>query len=103
MLGWWLNAGTRVAITLPVICVTTAIATRTLAEAVAFWGGLVIAWGVVLFVIGPGNIWPIVFAFICGLTAMSVVAGYGLRWVIEQGLTLTKIKKGSPKAPLEGR
>jgi uncharacterized membrane protein len=81
-LGWWLDAGSRVAITLAVVCATTAILAHTLAEAVALWVGLSVAWTVILFAIGPGTIFPIVIAFLCGLTAMSVAAGHGLRWVV---------------------
>jgi hypothetical protein len=89
--GWWLDApGSSVALILAVVCVTTAIAAHTLAEAVALWAGLSVGWTVILFVIGPGNIFPIVLAFVAGLTAMSVVVGRGLRWVVTQGWRISR-------------
>lgn len=83
--GWWLNSGRGVAITSTVL-VLMAVATSFLvrsgpmtrdrvAAAAALWIGANIGIAVVLFTVGPGNLFPIVLAIGAGISAAAVGAG----------------------------
>jgi hypothetical protein len=82
--GWWLNTGRGVALTslvLALLAAAIAVAapwppsTRSFHGPVAVWAGANIGLAIVLFRVGPGNIFPIVLAFGAGISALAVGAG----------------------------
>jgi hypothetical protein len=82
--GWWLNTGRGVALTslvLALLAAATAVAapsppsTRRFQGPAAVWAGANIGLAIVLFRVGPGNIFPIVLAFGAGISALAVGAG----------------------------
>ena len=91
--GWWLNTGQGVALTslvLALLAVAIAVpaagprSTRNFQRPVALWAGANLGLAVVLFRVGPGNIFPIVLAFGAGISALAVGAGslIGLLWLV---------------------
>jgi hypothetical protein len=80
--AWFLNAGGAVALTLGILALTTAVTTasaRTARDAaiqsLTIACGAAAAMAVTLFVLGPGNIFPIVLAAGTGLFVLSCVGG----------------------------
>jgi hypothetical protein len=74
--GWWLNTGHGAALTslvLALLAIAIAVpaagprSTGSLQRPVALWAGANIGLAVVLFRVGPGNIFPIVLAFGAGI------------------------------------
>lgn len=79
--GWFLNSGRNVLIMAIALAVGAAVlsATTTAAGAtpVSYGIGASVAMIVVLFAIGPGNIFPIVHVFGGAVIAWAVACGYG--------------------------
>lgn len=78
--GWWLNSGTGVLRTVLVLLALGLFAAlwrsgRPWVRACALWAGAISGMAVVLFWIGPGNIWPIVLAVAAGVSAAAVFGG----------------------------
>jgi hypothetical protein len=82
--GWWLNSGQGVAITSMALTlmgiavgVTAArpLSSRALLRSAWLWAGANIGLAVVLFVVGPGNLFPIALVFGAGISAIVVAAG----------------------------
>ena len=82
--GWWLNTGRGVALTSLVLALLAAaiavaapwpLSTRSFQGPVAVWTGANIGLAMVLFRVGPGNIFPIVLTFGAGISALAVGAG----------------------------
>ncbi len=74
---WWLDSRTGVMTMAISLLVGAAVAAPTLEKALALWLGVMSGSVVVLFSIGPGNIWPIVLVFAAAITSASVLAGVG--------------------------
>lgn len=79
--GWWLDDGTRVRNLLIVLAIAALIvgfagdSKRTVRREIALWLGFVVGMTVVLFVVGPGNIFPIVIATGASMAALTVLIG----------------------------
>jgi hypothetical protein len=78
--GWWLNSGDtvlRVMLALLGCGVLVGLSRvgKKWVRASCLWLGVMSASTVVLFRIGPGNIWPIVLATAAGLSAAAVFGG----------------------------
>ena len=78
--GWWLNSGTGVLRTVLVLLALGVFAAlwrsgRPWVRACALWAGAISGSTVLLFIIGPGTIWPIVLAFAAAITAAAVFGG----------------------------
>jgi uncharacterized membrane protein YdfJ with MMPL/SSD domain len=82
--GWWLNTGQGVAVASLVLALLAAaiavqparpLSSASLRRPVALWAGANIGLALVLFRVGPGNIFPIVLAFGAGISALAVGAG----------------------------
>ena len=83
--GWWLDSSRGVAITVVVLAVVAAaIGVRfpawlnrpqTAVPAAALWAGANAGMAIVLFSVGPGNLFPIVLAMGAGISAIAVAAG----------------------------
>ena len=78
--GWWLNSGTGVLRTVLVLLALGVFAAlwrsgRLWVRACALWAGAISGMTVVLFWMGPGNIWPIVLAFAGGISFGAVFGG----------------------------
>ena len=88
---WFLNSGASIVLTLTVLFVVSLIAglcvhvsrrTRLLAG-LGMWGGANIAMIVVLFVLGPGNMWPIVIVMASLLMTPAVALGTALASLVQ--------------------
>lgn len=84
--GWWLNEGQRVAITLAVAAVGAVVAAPTLPTAAAFGFGMAGGMATILFVTGPGTIFPIVIVIGTMMIGTAVVVGFAVGWVLRQGV-----------------
>jgi hypothetical protein len=83
--GWWLNSGQGVAIivlVLSLLAVPVSAAagswpwqSRSVVWPGALWAGANIGLAIVLFRVGPGNIFPIVLVVGAGISAIAVGAG----------------------------
>lgn len=80
--GWWLDAGDRIVEMLIVLGLAAVIVglwrdgkTPAYLRVAGLWVGFVIASSLVLFTIGPGNIFPIVLIGIAVLSFGAVLAG----------------------------
>ncbi len=78
--GWWLNSGRGVAVMATVLFVLGAVVARSfraswLRAATALAAGAVAGSAAILFWTGPGNIWPIVLAFVVCISAGAVFIG----------------------------
>ena len=83
--GWWLDSSRGVAMTVVVLAVmAAAIGVRARAwparlrnavPVAALWAGANAGMAIVLFSVGPGNLFPIVLAIGAGISAIAVAAG----------------------------
>jgi hypothetical protein len=78
--GWWLNSGTGVLRTVLVLLALGVFAAlwrsgSPWVRACALWAGAISGTAVVLFLTGPGTIWPIVLASAAAITAGAVAGG----------------------------
>ena len=87
-MGWWLDAGRRVAVVLITVAAVTLLTANSTRHAIALWAGTMAGMTGVLFWIGPGNLWPIVLVFAAVLTGISVMVGWAVRRALGQ------VKKG---------
>jgi hypothetical protein len=90
--GWWLNSGRGVAITSTVLVLLAAasgflirsgpLSRDRAVAAAALWTGANIGIAVVLFIVGPGTVFPIVLAIGAGISAAAVGAGSAIGAVL---------------------
>lgn len=83
--GWWLDSGRGVAMTVVVLAVLAAavgvrspawpVRPQNAAPSAALWAGANVGMAIVLFSVGPGNLFPIVLAMGAGISAIAVAAG----------------------------
>jgi hypothetical protein len=83
--GWWLDSGRGVAIAGLVFTVLAAVTgarfprwpgrSADVRPIAAMWGGVNVGMAIVLFSVGPGNLFPIVLAVGAALSAAAVAAG----------------------------
>ena len=77
--GWWLNSGHGVAVMMAMLCaLSIALVWFDRMAPVALWVGMINTTVVILFLIGPGSIFPIVMVFAGGLSALAIVPGLSL-------------------------
>ena len=80
--GWWLDSGRGVALMLAMLCaLSIALVWFDRLAPVALWVGMINATTVILFVNGPGTIFPIVLAFAAALSALAIVPGWFV-WIV---------------------
>jgi hypothetical protein len=89
-LDWWLNSGQGVAVTVLASFVATLVVFRRWHDALAFWAAMMFGNVVILFSIGPGTIFPIVIIIGGLLTGSAVLAGWSLRWGLDQAWSLAR-------------
>jgi hypothetical protein len=83
--GWWLDSGRGVTLMMAMLCaLSIALVWVDRRAPLALWVGMMNATIVILFVTGPGSIFPIVIAFAAGLSALAIVPGW-LLWIIATG------------------
>jgi hypothetical protein len=83
--GWWLDSGRGVAFMMAMLCaLSVALVWLDRKAPLALWVGMMNATIVILFMIGPGNIFPIVIAFAAALSALAIVPGW-LLWILAKG------------------
>jgi hypothetical protein len=90
--GWWLDAGQRVLATLVAVAVITVFVGATWRKAVAFGAGVVGGMTGILFVIGPGSIFPIVIAIGSTMIAIAVFVGWCAGWSARLALSWLRPK-----------
>jgi hypothetical protein len=81
--GWWLDTHDRVVITAGVLAIVACAVgglspKRTWWPAIHLWTGFMVGITVILFIIGPGNIFPIVLAVGGGWAVMAVGLGFAI-------------------------
>ena len=77
--GWWLDAGQRVLVTVAAVAVIAAFVGGTWRQAVGFGAGVAGGMAAILFVIGPGSIFPIVITIGSMMIAVAVLVGWAVR------------------------
>jgi hypothetical protein len=87
--GWWLNSGREVLRTSVVLAALGVFATiwrpgNPRLRAGGVWAGAVFEMTMLLFLSGPGTIWPIVLVFAASISAAAVFGG---AWI---GMMLSK-------------
>ena len=83
--GWWLNSGRGVAVMMAMLCaLSIALVWLDRRAPLALWVGMVNATIVILFMTGPGSIFPIVMVFAGGLGALAIIPGW-LIWLLVTG------------------
>jgi hypothetical protein len=89
--GWWLDIGDRVvntscAIAVSAFTVGALWQKRTWLPACDLWLGFMAGMIAILFIIGPGNLFPIVLTIGGGIAGAAVALGFGLGAVARQRL-----------------
>lgn len=89
--GWWLDAGDRVRTALTLVAVASFVVgvtwpKNTWLPALHFWIGFSAGMAAILFLSGPGNLWPIVLVIGMGMAAMVVTAGFGIGALVRMGI-----------------
>lgn len=89
--GWWLDSGDRVRTALTVVAMVSFVMgvtspKNTWLPAFHFWIGFSAGMAVILFLSGPGNIWPIVLGVGMGMAGMVVAAGFGVGALLRMGV-----------------
>ena len=80
--GWWLNSGRGVTVMMAMLCaLSIALVWLDRRAPLALWAGMINATIVILFMTGPGNIFPIVMAFAAVLSAVAIAPGW-LVWTL---------------------
>lgn len=83
--GWWLDSGRGVALMMAMLCVLSiALVWFDRRAPLALWVGMINATIVILFMIGPGNLFPIVLVFAAVLSVLAIVPGW-LLWLAARG------------------
>ena len=83
--GWWLDSGRGVVLMMAMLCgLSIALVWFDRRAPLALWVGMFNATIVILFVIGPGALFPIVMAFAAGLSALAILPGW-LLWLLATG------------------
>jgi hypothetical protein len=74
--GWWLNSGRGVAVMMAMLCaLSIGLVWFDRKAPLAVWVGMINATTVILFIIGPGSIFPIVLVFAVILGAVAIAPG----------------------------
>jgi hypothetical protein len=80
--GWWLNSGRGVAVMMAMLCaLSIALVWVDRKAPLALWVGMINATTVILFMIGPGSIFPVVLASAGVLSALAIAPGW-LLWTV---------------------
>ena len=83
--GWWLDSGRGVAFMMALLCaLSMGFVWLDRKAPLALWVGMMNATIVILFMTGPGNIFPIVIVFATVLSALAIVPGWIL-WMLATG------------------
>jgi len=83
--GWWLDSGRGVALMMAMLCVLSiALVWSDRRAPLALWVGMINATIVILFMVGPGSLFPIVLVFAAGLSVLAIVPGW-LIWIAANG------------------
>jgi hypothetical protein len=87
--GWWLDSGRGVAFMMALLsALSMGFVWLDRKAPLALWVGMMNATIVILFMTGPGNIFPIVIAFAAALSALAIVPGWIL-WMLATGAQST--------------
>jgi hypothetical protein len=81
---WFLNSGRALVFTALCLVAAGALAGRSLRDGVYVAAGATVALIVVLFLTGPGALFPIVMFMGAGVVVLSIVAGVRLRQVVKR-------------------
>ena len=93
--GWWLDTGDRVRTMLTVLAaasfvvgVTSPITSpkNTWLPGLHFWTGFTVGMVVILFLSGPGSIWPIVLVIGSGMAGMVILVGFVSAVLVRMGI-----------------
>ena len=88
--GWWLNSGRGVAVMMAMLCaLSIALVWFDRKAPLAVLAGMINATTVILFVIGPGSIFPIVLVFAVILGAVAIAPGL-LLWAAASAVRSSK-------------
>ena len=83
--GWWLDSGRGVALMMAMLCaLSIALVWFDRRAPLALWVGMINATIVILFMIGPGSLFPIVLVFASVLSVLAIVPGW-LLWLAAFG------------------
>ena len=83
--GWWLDSGRGVAFMMALLCaLSIGFVWLDRRAPLALWVGMMNATIAILFMTGPGNIFPIVIAFAAALSGLAIVPGWIL-WMLATG------------------
>jgi hypothetical protein len=75
--GWWLDSGRGVTVMMAMLCaLSLALVWLDRRAPLALWAGVVNATTVILFMVGPGTIFPIVIAFAAVLSALAIAPSW---------------------------
>ena len=106
--GWWLDGGDRVREMLIVLAIAALIVgfwwtpMPVYRRSVQLWAGFMVGTTVTLFVIGPGNIFPIVLGFAALLSAVAVLVG-SIAGMVREAMTAKHGRRSKEKAHLHKR
>jgi len=79
--GWWLDSGRGVALMMAMLCVLSiALVWSDRRAPLALWVGMINATIVILFMVGPGSLFPIVLVLAAVLSVLAIVPGW-LIWI----------------------
>ena len=89
--GWWLDTATRVRTALTLVAVVSFVVgvtwpKKTWLPALHFWIGFTAGMAAILFLGGPGTLWPFVLGIGGGMAAMVVVVGFGIGALVRIGI-----------------
>ena len=83
--GWWLDSGRGVALMMAMLCaLSIALVWFDRRAPLALWVGMINATIVILFMMGPGSLFPIVLVFAATLSVLAIVPGW-LLWLAAFG------------------
>jgi len=83
--GWWLDSGRGVALMMAMLCVLSiALVWFDRRAPLALWVGMINATIVILFMVGPGSLFPIVIVLAAVLSVLAIVPGW-LIWIGANG------------------